>query len=282
MKKRTILFPILLITSIFIVFSCSEDENSITESEDETDIDQVFLPIAPEGKEWYLVWNDEFDGPVLDLTKWSHITWQTSGIDQPRKDGFWREDAAVLSGEGHLKMLTYFDSTKNRYIDGAIRTKGKFEKTYGYYEIRVLFQEEIGHWSAFWLMNDDVPTVGNNGVDGTEIDIFEKINPSDNKIFHTLHWDGYGTAHQSSHKHVANNGLDEGFHTVGVWWVEDNYTFYVDGIQTWQSNAGGICKSPLYIKITDEVGQWAGQISASDLPDIWLVDYVRVYDLADL
>ena len=25
----------------------------------------------PEGKEWKLVWNDEFDGPELDTSKWS-------------------------------------------------------------------------------------------------------------------------------------------------------------------------------------------------------------------
>jgi hypothetical protein len=31
----------------------------------------------------------------------------------------------------------------------------------------------------------------------------------------------------------------------------------------------------------DEVGQWGGDISQANLPDQFLVDYVRVYDLAD-
>ncbi len=131
------------------------------------------------------------------------------------------------------------------------------------------------------MFNNGVGKVGKDGVDGTEIDIFEKINPFDNNIYHTLHWDGYGAYHRSANKYINFKGLNEGFHTVGLWWKKENYIFYIDGIQTWKTNAGGVCKVPSYIKISDEVGKWAGNISASELPDVWFVDYVRVYDLID-
>lgn len=36
---------------------------------------------------------------------------------------------------------------------------------------------------------------------------------------------------------------------------------------------------PLYIKVSDEVGDWAGDIKKVKLPDEFLVDYVRVYDV---
>jgi len=36
---------------------------------------------------------------------------------------------------------------------------------------------------------------------------------------------------------------------------------------------------PLYLKLSDEVGPWAGDIRKAQLPDEFLVDYVRVYDL---
>ncbi len=36
---------------------------------------------------------------------------------------------------------------------------------------------------------------------------------------------------------------------------------------------------PLYIKLSDEVGDWAGDIEKVKLPDEFLVDYVRLYDL---
>jgi len=34
---------------------------------------------------------------------------------------------------------------------------------------------------------------------------------------------------------------------------------------------------PLYIKLTEEIGPWAGSIANAALPDYFRVDYVRVY-----
>jgi hypothetical protein len=49
----------------------------------------------------------------------------------------------------------------------------------------------------------------------------------------------------------------------------------------WRTKAGGVCQVPLYIKFSDEVGKWGGDINKAKLPDRFLVDYVRVYDLTD-
>jgi len=37
----------------------------------------------------------------------------------------------------------------------------------------------------------------------------------------------------------------------------------------------------LYIKLSDEIGDWGGGITEAKLPDQFLVDYVRVCDLVD-
>lgn len=34
-------------------------------------------------------------------------------------------------------------------------------------------------------------------------------------------------------------------------------------------------------KLTGEIGDWAGDIRKAKLPDHFVVDYVRVYDVAD-
>ena len=34
---------------------------------------QELLPSPPTGKEWKVVWNDEFDGPQLDESKWNRL-----------------------------------------------------------------------------------------------------------------------------------------------------------------------------------------------------------------
>jgi beta-glucanase (GH16 family) len=83
-------------------------------------------------------------------------------------------------------------------------------------------------------------------------------------------------------KKVNVPGVAKGFHTFAVWWKPDEHILYVDGKETWRTNAGGsICHVPQYILLSDEIGKWGGDITTAKLPDKFLVDYVRVYDLVD-
>jgi beta-glucanase (GH16 family) len=229
------------------------------------------LPAAPEGKTWQLVWQDEFDGQQLDASKWEVP-------EGRRRDGWWSREAISLDGQGHLEIRALRSADK--YLDGCVRTRGKFEHAQGYYETRVLFQRQPGHWTAFWLYNSSVGRVGDEGRDGTEIDIMEK--PwLDDRVQHALHWDGYGRAHKSSGHVSRAPGVMEGWHTFALWWKADEYVFYIDGKEVWRTADGGVCQVPLYIKLSDEIGDWAGDIADAKLPDSFLVDYVRVYDLSD-
>jgi len=228
------------------------------------------LPKAEPGQTWKLVWHDEFDGTVLDESKWDIPP------DAPRKGGWWMRKAVELDGKGHLVIKTLREG--DRVIDGCVRTEKKFEHSFGYYVARIQLQQQVGHWSAFWIMGRGVGRVGDDGRDGTEIDIMEK--PwLDNRVQHTLHWDGYGKAHKSEGKVVQVPGVMKGFHTFGLWWRPDAYVFYIDGRETWRTSAGGVCQQPQYLKLSDEVGKWGGDIHQAKLPDAFLTDYVRVYDL---
>ena len=128
-------------------------------------------------------------------------------------------------------------------------------------------------------MGDGVNKVGSGGRDGTEIDIYEK--PwLDDRVQHTLHWDGYGKDHKSE-GHVAKvPGVMDGWHTFGLWWKPDENIFYVDGKETWRTKKA-VSQVPEYIKLSDEIGDWAGDIKKAKLPDQFLVDYVRVYDVVE-
>ena len=70
-------------------------------------------------------------------------------------------------------------------------------------------------------------------------------------------------------------------HTYAIWWKPDEYVFYVDGRETWRTKRGGPSHVPEYMLLSDEIGQWAGDIRKAKLPDEFLVDYVRVYDLVE-
>jgi beta-glucanase (GH16 family) len=228
------------------------------------------LPPAPAGKAWKLAWHDEFDGTTLDATKWEFPP------EGQRKGGYWMKKPVSLDGKGHLAIKVIRED--DRFLDGCVRTKGKFEHAFGYYVARIELQKQPGHWSAFWLMGDTVGKVGDDGRDGTEIDIMEK--PwLDDRVTHNLHWDGYGKDHKTAGTTVEVPGVMQGFHTFSLLWMPNEYVFYVDGRETWRTHAGGVCQAPLFIKLSDEVGPWAGDIRKAQLPDQFLVDYVRVYDL---
>jgi beta-glucanase (GH16 family) len=229
------------------------------------------MPPVPAGKTWKMIWHDEFDGASLDMTKWGFTPYDK------RNAGHWRDKAVAVDGRGHLVIKTFKEGDK--YIDGCIRTKGKFEHTFGYYVASIGWHRQPGHYSAFWLTGDGVGRVGDEGRDGTEIDIVEK--PwVDDRVTHNLHWDGYGKDHKTAGTTVRTvPGVMQGFHSYSLLWSPDMYVFYVDGKETWRTTASGICQVPLYIKLSDEVGNWAGDIRKAQLPDQFQVDYVRVYDV---
>ena len=230
------------------------------------------LPPVAEGKKLTLVWQDEFSGATLDETKWNKLG------DWKRRDGFWVKEDAYLSGKGTLLLRTKKDG--DRYTCGAINSRGKFEHRFGYYVARCKMPSEPGHWPAFWMMCSGVNQVGDDGRDGTEIDIME-IPWRDGKITMNLHWDGYSKDHKSAGTKITLPELKEGFHDYGLLWTSTEYVFYVDGREFWRSSAGGVSQVPEFLKLTEEIGTWAGDIAKARLPDYFEVDYVRVYDLVD-
>lgn len=227
------------------------------------------LPSLPADQRWQLVWADEFEGPELAPAKWEILG------DSPRRDGYWTRSESYLDGKGNLVLRTRQDG--ERFVCGAIRTKGRFEHRYGYWVARCQLPTQPGHWPAFWLMSDGVGSIGNDGRDGTEIDIAE-FPWRDGRTTMNLHWDGYGKEHKSAGTKVTIPAITNGFHTFALNWTPTNYTFFVDGQVVWQSAAGGVSQVPEFIKLTEEIGEWAGKIREAKLPDYFLVDYVRVYD----
>ncbi|WP_274365125.1 glycoside hydrolase family 16 protein [Paenibacillus thermotolerans] len=264
MKKGTVMSTGLVLTLLLAigvwVAACGRDDG---------DIKEETMGVKKEG--WRLTFEDQFDGETLDAAKWAHAP------EWVRKDGQWSNEEAFLDGKGQL--IIQISERDGKYYSGAVRTRGLFEQAYGYYEIRAKIPKEEGFWTAFWLMSDTVGNVGDGGRDGTEIDIFESpFAKKGDYIQHALHWDGYEQDHKSAGKEAYVPGIYEGYHTFALEWNADEYIFYIDDQETWRTNAGGVSQVPAYMKITAEVGDWAGNIKNAALPARLEVDYVRVYE----
>ena len=227
-----------------------------------------FLPALPDGQSWKLVWSDDFDGTAVDTKKWNILG------DAPRKDGWWMKEDVRLDGKGALEIRV--KKKDDKFTTGAINTKGKFSQRYGYFVARCRFTNARGHGPAFWLQSPGVGKVGNDGRDGTEIDIMEKFK-DDDRVQHALHWDGYGEHHSTSSCKVTVPGIRTGWHTFAVHWTPNEYVFYIDGKETWRTTDGGVSQVPAYVILSDEVRTWNGDISKQKLPSSFFIDYVRVF-----
>jgi len=241
-----------------------------------------------------LIWSDEFEGKgIPDPGKWDRPEYnRRNNANGP--DGWWSKEDSYLDGKGNLVIRVRKIANKNTdndaydYSVGAVRTKGKFETGYGKFEIRCKLPTQKGWWVAYWMMQGNVGSVKNAGVDGSEVDIMEAFGWTD-KINQAIHWDGYGTEHKSIGNQEYPSGIRNGFHTYAMEWYPEMYIFYIDGKETWRSVGGGVCNQKGYLKVTGEISTedwainqyWSNNPANAQHPDSFIVDYVRVFEIGN-
>jgi len=247
--------------------------------------DQAFLPAAPGGKRWAMTWHDEFDGTLLDTAKWT-VYGGTEADPEPHRDGYWVRESVTLDGNGNLVLACYEKGGK--YMDGGLGTDGGFAAAFGYFEARVILQKDEGHWFGWWMMPVQPDTAEHGGADGAEIDIVETpwAKTAMKNVNFTIHWDmpaADDKGHRGAHLGELPDPDRTKYHTFGLWWAPDVYVYYIDGVEQWRTNVGGVCQVPEYLILTDEISgtTWvmADKIENAILPDRTLVDYVRVFSL---
>ena len=254
---------------------------------------QTFSALDEKSPEWRLVFQDEFSGKGRpDPDKWiSHEYNRRPNKNGP--DGWWDPDNVYLNGLGQLVIRTSVienrnpdeDSDPYDYASAMVSTEGKFEQAFGRYEVRAKLPKAPGWWSAFWLFADSVHNVDGSGRDGTEVDIMETFGWTD-KVSHALHWDSYEEEHQWSVFATMRPGIRRGWHTYTLEWFSDVYIFYVDGVETWRSSAGGVSQVPLWVKLSGEIDTtdgaankwWANVPERRKFPDRFVVDWIRIYE----
>ncbi|MDO6430412.1 glycoside hydrolase family 16 protein [Flavitalea sp. BT771] len=218
------------------------------------------------------VWSDEFNGAALDRTKWCY---RGSG---KRDDAYLSPAAIRLDGKGFLIIEARHSG--DSILTGMIGTNGLFEIRYGYFECRASLTSTKGLYPAFWLQSPGIgEEKGSPATNGAELDIFEYFpNLRTDAVAHTLHYGGYGAAHQ-----VAGpvwglmQATKDGFHTFGLEWTPYGYTTFVDGLPTFKGNSH-ISHVPEFIVLSLGVNKLAaGPLDEKGLPDRFVIDYVRVY-----
>lgn len=283
------------------------------------------LPVLDENG-WYMVFEDDFEGDALNqnirfgerftgsreiwTTSPHAVRWKSDDESAPDHGCWWCPNLVEVKDGNAVIHARYED---NHECDGDCPTAGRFtggietrriagdsnnnkgsqdellfSQAFGYFEVRAKLPDTDGLWSAFWLQSSNQRKISSEGVDGTEIDVFESAFRKNrhSRMGHALLWNGYGAFGKSDTIiNTLEQDLYDGYHTYALKWTPEYYVFYIDGAPTWATMGGGVSKVKEFLRLTVEIdagdgwgphAQKIGQFDHSSDSE-FLIDYVKVW-----
>ena len=241
---------------------------------------------------WALVWNDEFDGPALNLEKWSFEI-GGHGWGNNELQYYSDEDSTAFIQDGKLVIRADLvpqgtgSSDNLRYFSSArLRTSGKGDWRYGRIEVKAKLALGQGIWPAIWMLPTDWMYGG--WPESGEIDIMEHVGYDPGRVHGSIHTGSYN--HKINTQRGGSKLLDKissKFYVYAIEWYEDRIDFLIDDAKyfsfqndgkndfnTWPFNQ----RFHLLINIAVG-GDWPGSPDeTTQFPTEMEVEYVRVYE----
>ena len=223
---------------------------------------------------WKLTFQDEFDGPALDTTKWNpNDPW---GAERNRELQAYVKDAfevrqGILTIKADKGQATYAGKPR-AYTSGMMTTYGKFSQEYGRFEIRCRVPKGKGLWPAFWLLPEPLGWP-------PEIDVLEILGHETTKVYMTHHFIDNQKKHSSHGGSWSGPDFSEQFHEFAVEWSTNALVWFVDGVERYRSG-NSIPHGKMYLLVNLAVGgDWPGAPDdKTRFPAAYEVDYVRAYE----
>lgn len=188
-----------------------------------------------------LLWEQTFtqaDGTRPDSAAWTHDIGDGSEAGIPgwgNQEREWYTDTAAETRDGKLvftatkleqpsDLVAYYGPAE--WTSAKIHTKGKVEIQYGRVEATVKAPTGNGTWPAFWMLGTNIAEV--TWPECGEIDILEMRGRDPKTLVSTVHGPGY-FGDNGSGTEIPVPALNEGFHTFGIDWLEDEIVWHFDG-----------------------------------------------------
>ena len=227
-----------------------------------------------------LVFSDEFNGDQPDLSAWFY---RTEGLG-----------AGIYCAPGQTTVADGVMTVTAQYREDGVYGAGWYtaalalerQYRYGYFEIRCTCAPGGGFWSAFWMQANGSYEHGisRGGVGGAEIDIMEapyyneKTEEKRNSVVSAIHCNGGDDdpARIESTKvgRFRANDIYGSFNTYGLEWTENEYVFYVNGVEAARGSKG-VSRAQERLIVSLEVPATVSQ--GKDFSTSMAVDYVRIW-----
>jgi len=262
----------------------------------------AFATFTLHAQTWNIQWSDEFNGASNTAPNSANWTYDTGG-------GGWGNGelefyCAAFSNTAPCSSSrpnTYQDGSGNLVIkaidtsgtwtSGRMNTSGHQTFQYGRVEARMKLEVGDGFWPAFWMLGNDIGSVG--WPQSGEQDIMEWVQSYGPSVTSsTIHGPGYSGANGIGSQFTFPNGgrIDDGnYHLYGVVWSANQMQFYRDNpaepffTMTPANIPSGdqwVYNNPFFILLNFAIGGggFPGNTdSSTPSTGTMLVDYVRVY-----
>jgi beta-glucanase (GH16 family) len=236
---------------------------------------------------WKLVWEDDFQGQMLDYTKWIVLN-KSTGLDKELqactdKNITVKNDCLIIASKkeewiGPDATNPKLAVTRN-YTSGQVATWETAVWTYGRFEIRAKLPSGQGLLPYALLYPND-------NTWPPEIVILSMIGSQPYAAFFVNLW-GADARHQRSDSSGLIWGQDDysaDFHTFTLEWEPTELRWYIDNVLKYRLNRN-IPDKPLCLVLGTTIGGiYAGnpydkKISGrpSSFPQYFIIDWVRVY-----
>ena len=152
---------------IISAFAYSSTDNSISTFK------TVSVLVANNG-ELQLIWSDEFnENGSPSTSKWGYNI-GAGGWGNGESQYYTSRSDNVIVEDGLLKIIAKKENYMgSEYTSARLKTESKFDFKYGRVDIRAKLPSSQGTWPAFWLLGEDIGTVGWPACG--EIDIMETV-----------------------------------------------------------------------------------------------------------
>lgn len=269
------------------------------------DGDRAFYRVVELSGQWALVWQDEFEGDQLDLTKWGkEENNYGGGNNEAQHYSMLPKYAYVEDGQLHIAVYrdsyTTVDGKTQPYSSARIRTLQRGDWKYGRFEFSAKVPGGEGIWPAIWML----PSENAYGIWAAsgEIDILESKGTEVDRTYGTIHHGGTwpDNTYTGTTYFLPEGSFDDGFHTYAIEWQPDRIEWFVDDVRyqtitkdQWSSHSASDSDTApfdqqFHIIINVAVnggffngtGQNADNLPDDAFPQIFEVEYARVYQWA--
>lgn len=232
---------------------------------------------------WSLVFEENFDGSVLNPEYWTAIE---QGASWNNEDQAYIPDNAAVQ-DGYLRIISKQEvwtgptnlpyhpedpgTVTRKFTSAHVESRHKKSWTYGRFEIRARMEDTPGMLNALWMGAD-------SGNWPPEIDISEILGNDPDKLYMTNHY-GTQSDHQSnSGNYQSSAPFSDDFHVFAVEWEPGIIRWYLDGAEVFRSTKG-VPDEPFFLMLCPAIGpDWTGNpTSQSKFPLLFEVDWIKVY-----